>query len=108
MSKHPSKRPPIPPTSPPSRPPQQQQQPPRSWQLPPYRLILLGNGSSDLMDIIRAIMDLTRLCRAEATHKMWESHHCGRSLLLQTHKERAELFVEQFAGRGVPVTIEPA
>jgi hypothetical protein len=29
-------------------------------------------------------------------------------LLLQTHKERAELFVEQFAGRGVTVTIEPA
>jgi ATP-dependent Clp protease adapter protein ClpS len=104
MSKHPSKRPPIPPTAPASR----QQQTSRSRQLPSYRLILLRNAQSDLMAIVRAIMDLTRLCRAEATHKMWQSHHCGRSLVLTTHRERGELFVEQFAGRGVTVTLEPA
>jgi ATP-dependent Clp protease adapter protein ClpS len=81
---------------------------PRSRQLPPYRVILLNNAGSDMMFVVRTIMELTRLCRAEATHKMWEAHHVGRSQLLLTHKERAELYVHQFAERGLNVTIEPA
>jgi ATP-dependent Clp protease adapter protein ClpS len=76
--------------------------------LPPYRVILKNNAAADMMFIVRTIMELTRFCRAEATHKMWEAHHCGHSLLLMTHKERAELFVEQFAAKGLAVTIEPA
>ncbi len=80
----------------------------RRWQLPPYRVILHNNAAADMMFIVRTIMELTRFCRAEATHKMWEAHHCGRSVLLQTHKERAELYVEQFADKGLTVTIEPA
>ena len=58
--------------------------------------------------VVRTIMELIRFCREEATHKMWEAHHCGRSLLLLTYRERAELYVEQFASRGLEVTIEPA
>jgi ATP-dependent Clp protease adapter protein ClpS len=61
-----------------------------------------------MMFIVRTIMELTRFCRAEATHKMWESHHSGRSVLLTTYKERAELFAEQFTARGLKVTIEAA
>ena len=80
----------------------------RPRQLPPYRVILNNNAAADMMFIVRTIMELTRFCRAEATHKMWEAHHCGRSLLLITHKERAELYIEQFAARGLTVTIEPA
>jgi ATP-dependent Clp protease adapter protein ClpS len=64
------------------------------------------NDGVELMFVVRTVMELTRLCRAEATHKMWEAHHCGRSILLTTWKERAELYVEQFAGRGLKVTIE--
>jgi ATP-dependent Clp protease adapter protein ClpS len=59
------------------------------------------------MDVVRAIMDLMHFCRAEATNKMWEAHHGGRALLLKTHRERAELFVEQFAAKGVKATVEP-
>src|SRR4051812_37177242 len=73
-----------------------------------YKLILLRDATNELMFIVRTVMELTRLCRAEATHKMWESHHIGRSQLLLTHKERAELYVEQFASRGLNVMIEPA
>jgi ATP-dependent Clp protease adapter protein ClpS len=80
----------------------------RPHQLPPYRVILKNNAAADMMFIVRTIMELTRFCRAEATHKMWEAHHCGRSLLLITHRERAELFVEQFGARGLTVIIEPA
>jgi hypothetical protein len=38
---------------------------------------------------------------------MWESYHQGRSVLLVTYKERAELYVEQFAERTLVVSIEP-
>jgi ATP-dependent Clp protease adapter protein ClpS len=77
-------------------------------QLPRYKVVLLHDAINDLMFIVRTVMELTRLCRAEATHKMWEAHHCGRSVLLQTYLERAELYVEQFASRNLQVAIEPA
>ncbi len=81
---------------------------PQRRTLPPYRVVLLNNAAQDMMFIVRTIMELTRLCRAEATHKMWEAHHCGRSTLLVTHRERAELFSEQFASKGLTTTVEPA
>lgn len=74
--------------------------------LPYYRLILHAEGVKEMIFAVRTIMELTRLCRAEATHKTWEAHHCGRSLLLITYRERAELYVEQFLERGVTVSIE--
>jgi ATP-dependent Clp protease adaptor protein ClpS len=76
--------------------------------LPRYKVVLLNNAASDMMFVVRTIMELTRLCRAEATHKMWEAHHSGRSVLLTTYRERAELYVEQFADKGVSVSVEPA
>jgi len=75
--------------------------------LPVYRVVLANNATLALMFVIQAVMELTRFCREEATQKMWEAHHCGRALLLVTHLERAELYVEQFAERGLLVTIEP-
>lgn len=77
-------------------------------QLPRYRVVLHSDPSLDLMFVIRSVMELTRFPRAEATHKMWEAHHQGRSVLLTTYLERAELYVEQFAGKGLPTSIEPA
>jgi ATP-dependent Clp protease adapter protein ClpS len=75
--------------------------------LPRYKVILLQNAIDDLMFVVRSVMELTRFPRAEATHKMWEAYHCGRSVLLTTYLERAELYVEQFAGKGLSVTVEP-
>jgi ATP-dependent Clp protease adaptor protein ClpS len=80
--------------------------PPR--QLARFRVVLLNDSTQDLMFVVRTVMELTRLCRAEATHKMWQAHHDGRAVLLVTYRERAELYVEQFADRNLPVTIEPA
>ena len=82
--------------------------PPRTTQLPRYKVVLHHDASNDLMFIVRSVMELTRFPRAEATHKMWEAYHTGRSVLLITYKERAELYVEQFAAKGLTVTIEPA
>jgi len=72
-----------------------------------YKLVLLHNPDCDLMHVVRTVMELTRFCRAEATHKMWEAHHNGRSIILLTWLERAELYVEQFAVRGLQVAVEP-
>jgi ATP-dependent Clp protease adaptor protein ClpS len=88
--------------------PTRPQERPQRRELPPYKVILHQDAAADLMFIIRTVMELTRFCRAEATHKMWQAYHCGRSLLLVTYKERAELYVEQFASRGLTVSIEPA
>ena len=80
---------------------------PRPGPLPRYKLVLHHDPAADLMFVVRCVMELTRFPRAEATHKMWEAHHRGRSVLLITYLERAELFVEQFAGKGLTVTLEP-
>jgi ATP-dependent Clp protease adapter protein ClpS len=77
-------------------------------QLPRYKVILHHDPQTDLMFVVRSVMELTRFPRAEATHKMWEAHHNGRSVLLITYRERAELYVEQFAGKGLTVSVEPA
>ncbi len=89
------------------RPPDPLPDTPRSRPMPPYRVLLKHSTGQELMGVVRAVMDVTHLCREEATHKMWESYHRGQSQLLVTHKERAELYVDQFSDHGVTVTIEP-
>jgi ATP-dependent Clp protease adapter protein ClpS len=79
----------------------------RPGPLPRWQLVLVNNENADLMLVVRAIMELTRYCREEATHKMWKAHHCGKAILLMTHRERAELYVEQFAHLGLVVKVEP-
>ena len=100
MSQHPADRPNVP-----RQPPDP---PPESRPLPPYRVVLLQDARNDLMFIIRTVMELTRFCRAEATHRMWQAHHTGRSVILVTYRERAELFAELFVSRGLNVIVEPA
>jgi ATP-dependent Clp protease adapter protein ClpS len=39
---------------------------------------------------------------------MMEAHTTGVALVLTTHRERAELYQEQFKSRRLTVTIEPA
>ncbi len=46
--------------------------------------------------------------RQQAILRMLEAHESGTALLVTTHRERAELLAEQFASRGLVVTIEPA
>jgi ATP-dependent Clp protease adapter protein ClpS len=60
-----------------------------------------------LLFVARVVMELTHFGSAEAEFRMWETHYRGSSLVVITHLERAELFVEQFADRGLAATIEP-
>jgi len=73
-----------------------------------YNVVLHRAADQSLVFIIRAVMDLTRFCKEEATHRMWEAYHLGRTVVVATHLERAELYVEQFAERGLPASVEPA
>jgi ATP-dependent Clp protease adapter protein ClpS len=99
---------PDPPSGPKPSPPAARHSPLAQCQpLALFKVVLHSDSINELMHVVRTVMELTRFPRAEATHKMWEAHHGGRSVLLQTYRERAELFVEQFANRGLNVTIEP-
>ncbi|MDB5309089.1 MAG: ATP-dependent Clp protease adaptor protein ClpS [Gemmataceae bacterium] len=74
---------------------------------PRYKVFLHRTADKELMFVVRAVMELTRFGNAEAEFRMWEAYHRGRSVVLVTHLERAELYAEQFADRGLSVSIEP-
>jgi ATP-dependent Clp protease adaptor protein ClpS len=75
--------------------------------LPPYRVILHNDDVNTFEHVIRTILTLTPLKEPEAVARTIEAHESGSSLLLVTHKERAELYVEQFASKKLTVTCEP-
>jgi len=77
-------------------------------QLPPYRVLLHNDDVNTFEHVIKCIVRLTSVQSEEAVLKALEAHETGVALLLTTHRERAELYVEQFASLGLTVTIEPA
>ena len=76
-------------------------------ELPPFRVILHNDDVNDFDHVIRSILRLTPLKLADAIARTLEAHETGCSLLLVTHQERAELYVEQFASVSLTVTAEP-
>lgn len=76
--------------------------------LPPYKVLLHNDDVNDMEHVIQTILKLTTLALVNAVKCTLEAHDTGVSLLLVTHKERAELYAEQFASRLLTVTIEPA
>ncbi len=76
--------------------------------LPMYKVILHNDDKNDFDHVIDTIVMLTPLKAQEAELRTQEAHQSGCSLLLVTHRERAELYAEQFQSRSLVVTIEPA
>jgi ATP-dependent Clp protease adaptor protein ClpS len=81
-------------------------QPPKP--LPPWKVLLHNDDKNDVDYVVQTIMELTPLKEPEAFQRMEEAHKSGLSLLLTTHRERAELYQEQFQSKNLTVTIEPA
>ena len=79
----------------------------RTRQLPPYRVILHNDDVNTFDHVIATILELTPLKEPEAVQRTIEAHERGATLLLVTHRERAELYVEQFASKKLTVTCEP-
>jgi ATP-dependent Clp protease adaptor protein ClpS len=87
---------------------QEQAAPPRMDRLPPYRVILHNDDVNDMLYVVESICDLTPLAPQRAAAVMLEAHRTGLALLMVTHRERAELYVDQFKSRNLVVTMEPA
>lgn len=83
-----------------------QKKPPQM--MPPWKVLLHNDDKNDVLFVARTIMELTPLNEKEAEQRTIEAHKSGVALLLTTHKERAELYQEQFTSKGLVVTIEPA
>jgi ATP-dependent Clp protease adaptor protein ClpS len=80
---------------------------PTPEKLPPWKVLLHNDDKNEMIFVIHAIVELTPLNRQEALNKMLEAHDRGVALLVVTHKERAELYQDQFQSKGLTVTIEP-
>src|SRR6187551_3049810 len=76
--------------------------------LPPWKVLLHNDDKNDIDFVVTTVVALTPLNEKEAITRTLEAHDSGLSLLLITHKERAELYQEQFQSKGLTVTIEPA
>ncbi len=76
--------------------------------LPPWKVLLHNDDQNDMLFVVEAIVSLTPLNQEAAAVRTLEAHQSGLALLLTTHKERAELYQEQFQSKGLTVTIEPA
>jgi ATP-dependent Clp protease adaptor protein ClpS len=75
--------------------------------LPPYKVLLHNDDVNTFEHVIVTIVRLTSLGPEEAIQRTLEAHEAGLALLVVTHKERAELYQEQFASASLTVTIEP-
>lgn len=76
--------------------------------LPPYKVLLHNDDVNTFEHVITSIVKLTTLSTEEAILRTLEAHETGLALLLTTHRERAELFADQFASLSLVATIEPA
>jgi ATP-dependent Clp protease adapter protein ClpS len=75
--------------------------------LPPWKVLLHNDDKNSRQFVTTTIVELTPLNEQEAELRMLEADKTGVALILVTHKERAELYKDQFESKGLTVTIEP-
>lgn len=80
---------------------------PRLDRLPPWKVLLHNDDVNMLEDVVKAIQELCKLNHIQALQRTLEAHHQGLALLITTHREHAELLLEQFESKLLTVTIEP-
>jgi len=86
--------------------PAPKQKPPQM--LPPWKVLLHNDDKNEVGFVVITIVELTTLNEQDARQRTEEAHKTGVALLLTTHKERAELYKDQFESKGLTVSIEPA
>ena len=79
----------------------------KTRRLPPFKVILHNDDVNSMDHVVVSIVRLTPLKLEQAVRKTLEAHETGHAVLLVTTKERAELYVEQFASLSLTVTCEP-
>ena len=81
---------------------------PKLRKLPPWKVLLHNDPVNAMNFVVETIVMLTPLNETDAVQRMLEAHQSGLTLLLTTYHERAELYQQQFASKGLTVTIEAA
>lgn len=82
--------------------------PPKVDKLPPYRVLLHNDDVNEIDYVVRTVIELASLNLQKAVEVTLTAHKRGLALVCITHKERAELYQEQFRSKKLTVTIEPA
>lgn len=80
----------------------------RPGRLPPYHVILHNDDGVEALFVVRTLIELTPLDTHAAKGVTYRAHTQGAALILVTHRERAELYQEQFTSKGLRVSVEPA
>lgn len=75
--------------------------------LPQFKLLLHSDRQCDMLYIVETICELTPLNPQHATMVMKEAQNKGTAVVLVTHRELAELYMEQFRSRHLEASIEP-
>lgn len=75
--------------------------------LPLWRVLLHNDDVNQIDDVVMTLQKLTPLNKEDSVSRVMEAQHQGVALLLTTHQERAELYVEQFTSCKLTVTAEP-
>ena len=79
----------------------------RLQQIPWYRVVVLDCNCHSFDDVEVALARvIPGMTRGKAHQHAWEIHTTGASVVARAPKERAELYQEQLAARGLRVTIE--
>ncbi len=76
--------------------------------LPPFRVLLHNDDVNEMGYVVETLVALTPLNPPHAARVMLEAHHRGVALVLVTHRERAELYVDQFRSKRLTASIERA
>ena len=76
--------------------------------LPPFRVLLHNADEPTFEYVVMSVMQIANFTMEWAYDITKEADEQGVSLVKVTHKEHAELLVEQFASRLLTATMEPA
>ncbi len=76
--------------------------------LPRWSILLHNDDVNEMVYVVRTLVRMTAIPVSEAVRMMCEAHLEGLALVLETHRERAELLAEQLESAGLTVSIEPS
>lgn len=79
---------------------------PKSDQLPLFRVLLHNDDHHDMLYVVESLVEVTPLVYKMAARVMLEAHMRGASLVMTTHKERAEFYRDRIRAKGLIASIE--
>ena len=81
--------------------------PPKPRRLPPWKVLLHNDRVNYMAYVVAAVTEIVRIPRLEAQERMLEAHRKGVAVLMVTHREHAELLVDQLRSKRLTASAEP-